>query len=246
MKNYLTNMFWGPANHDEFAKGIQQAINQVAPHGIFTGDNVFTFNKNLSFLDDEKFITAFVKHVETDTEKSLIWRLNILCWAARQSMRIAGDLVECGCYKGISARIISDYVELEKSDKQYYLYDLFEHSAEMNHHAMSEHSANLYTKVKQRFADLEQVHVTQGAVPEVLHHTSPEKIAFLHIDLNNAPAEIGALELLFDRVSTGGIIILDDYGWLVYRAQKEAEDPFFEERGYRVLELPTGQGLVIK
>ncbi len=246
MKNYLTNMFWGPANHDEFANGIQQAINQVAPHGIFTGDNFFTFGRNLSFLDDEKFMTAFSKHVETDAEKAIIWRSNILCWAARQSMRIAGDLVECGCYKGVSARIVCDYVELEKSDKHYYLYDLFEHSPEMNHHAMPEHSANLYAQVKQRFADLEQVHVTQGSIPEVLHHIAPEKIALLHIDLNNAPAEIGALELLFDRVSTGGIIILDDYGWLAYRAQKEAEDPFFEERGYRVLELPTGQGLLIK
>ncbi len=246
MKNYLTSMFWGPTNHDEFAKGIQQAINQVAPQGIFTGDNIFTFGRNLSFLDDERFMTAFINHVETDAEKAIIWRINILCWAAQQSMRIAGDFIECACYKGTSARIICDYVELEKSDKQYYLYDLFEHSPEMNHHAMPEHSMDLYAKVKQRFAGLEQVHVTQGAVPEVLHRIAPEKIAFLHLDLNNAPAEMGALELLFNRVSTGGIIILDDYGWLAYRPQKEAEDPFFEARGYRVLELPTGQGLVIK
>ena len=246
MKNYLTNMFWGPSNHNEFFKGVQHAINQLTPHGIFTGDNIFTFGRNLSFLDDEKFMSAFSKHVETDAEKAIIWRLNILCWAAQQSLRIEGDFVECACYKGISARIVCDYVEFEKRDKKYYLYDLFEHSSEMEHHSMPEHGTDLYTLVKQRFADLPQVHVTQGAVPEILHRVSPEKIAFLHLDLNNAPAEIGALELLFDRVSTGGVIILDDYGWLAYRAQKEAEDPFFEKRGYRVLELPTGQGLVIK
>ncbi len=246
MKNYLTNMFWGPADHDEFAKGVQLAINQVAPNGVFTGDNIFTFGRNLSFLDDEKFMAAFSKHVETDAEKAIIWRINILCWAARQSLRIEGDFVECACYKGISARIICDYVELGKSDKKYYLYDLFEHSSEMSHHSMPEHSVDLYTQVAKRFADLQQVHVTQGAIPEILHQVSPDKIAFLHLDLNNTSAELGALELLFDRVSTGGIIILDDYGWLAYRAQKEAEDPFFEKRGYRVLELPTGQGLLIK
>jgi hypothetical protein len=44
----------------------------------------------------------------------------------------------------------------------------------------------------------------------------------------------------------GAVLILDDYGWLGYRAQKLAEDPWFEKRGYRVLELPTGQGLLIK
>lgn len=107
-------MFWDPADHNQFANGIQQAINQVAPHGIFTGDNIFTFGRNLSFLDDKKFMAAFSRHVETDVEKAIIWRINILCWAARQSLRVAGDFVECACYKGISARIICDYIEFGK------------------------------------------------------------------------------------------------------------------------------------
>lgn len=43
------------------------------------------------------------------------------------------------------------------------------------------------------------------------------------------------------------MIILDDYEWsMIYRPQKLAEDPWFEARGYRVMPLPTGQGLVIK
>ncbi|WYX15476.1 hypothetical protein WJ974_02785 [Achromobacter xylosoxidans] len=68
----------------------------------------------------------------------------------------------------------------------------------------------------------------------------------MHLDLNNAEAEIGALDMLFDRMVPGAVLILDDYGWLYYRAQKDAEDPWFARRGYRVLELPTGQGMVIK
>lgn len=43
-----------------------------------------------------------------------------------------------------------------------------------------------------------------------------------------------------------GAIVLDDYGWSVYREQKLLEDAWFAERGYQGLELPTGQGLVIK
>jgi predicted O-methyltransferase YrrM len=75
----------------------------------------------------------------------------------------------------------------------------------------------------------------------------PEKLAYLHIDLNNAEGELAALEGLFDRVVSGGIVILDDYEWAgVYRKQKQAEDPWFEARGYRVFPLPTGQGLVLK
>lgn len=68
----------------------------------------------------------------------------------------------------------------------------------------------------------------------------------MHIDMNSAAPEIGALELLFDRVAPGGIVIFDDYGWLLHAKQKEAEDRFMAERGHKILELPTGQGLLIK
>jgi len=97
-----------------------------------------------------------------------------------------------------------------------------------------------------RFADMPNVVVTQGAVPEVLHQVAPEKIAFMHLDMNNAAAEVGALEVLFDRMVPGALLVLDDYGWAVYRDQKLAEDAWLAQRGYQVMELPTGQGLVIK
>jgi hypothetical protein len=65
--------------------------------------------------------------------------------------------------------------------------------------------------------------------------------------MNQAPAEIAALDVLFDRVVAGGIVILDDYEWAMsYRGQKLAEDRWFDERSYRVFPLPLGQGIVIK
>lgn len=51
---------------------------------------------------------------------------------------------------------------------------------------------------------------------------------------------------LFDRVLEGGVIVLDDYGWKMYHKQKEAEDDFMRQRGYEILELPTGQSLIVK
>ena len=116
----------------------------------------------------------------------------------------------------------------------------------MVHHSLPEHSQDLFEIVKNRFTDYPNVEVIKGFVPDILLENAPEKIAFMNLDLNNALAEIGALNVLFDRMVPGAILVLDDYGWLWYRAQKEAEDLWFLERGYHVLELPTGQGLVIK
>ncbi len=248
MSNFLSNQFWGVAQHPEFIKGIQQAINQLAlQDGIFAGDNLFTYQRNLGFLEDEKLMAGYHRHATTTVEQSLLWRIAIVAWGAFNGLRRDGDFVECACYKGTTARIVCDYLDFAaRQDKHYYLYDLFEHDQSMPHHSMPEHSAQLYEEVKQRFTDFPNVTVTQGRVPEVLERVAPEKIAFMHLDLNNADAEIGALELLFDRMVPGAVLILDDYGWLAYRAQKAAEDPWLEKRGYRVAELPTGQGLVIK
>ncbi len=65
--------------------------------------------------------------------------------------------------------------------------------------------------------------------------------------MNNLEGELSVLEILFDLISPGGIIILDDYEWAgVYRLQKIGEGMWFDQKGYRVFPLPTGQGIVIK
>ncbi len=244
--NYLSGVFFAIKDEESFGKGMRQALKQVKHGGIFAGDNMVTFSKNMSFLTDEKFMAAVRRHINTDMEKGIIWRQAVVAWAAREGLKREGDFVECACYKGTTARIVCDYIDFGNQNRNYYLYDLFEHDPSMPHHAMTEHSKDLFAKTKARFAEFPNVTVTQGAVPEVLHKVAPEKIAFLHIDLNNAAAEIGALEILFDRMSPGAILILDDYGWIFYHEQKKAEDPWLAKRGYHVLELPTGQGLVIK
>ncbi len=143
----------------------------------------------------------------------------------------------------MTARIVCDYLDFTQHPEcHYYLYDLFDHDPSLPHHAMPEHSKQLYARVKQRFAGVPNATVTQGKVPDVLRDVAPEKIAFMHLDLNNAEAEIGALEMLFNRLLPGGVLVR----WAGYRAQKVAEDLWFAARGYKVLELPTGQGLLIK
>lgn len=190
---------------------------------------------------------AHAKHASPGVEQAILWRISTVLWGVRNGLRLEGDFVECACYKGTTVRIICDAVNFAaQTNRHYYLYDLFDHDPSLPHHAMPEHSKQLYSSVKERFSDVPNVTVTQGKVPEVLAEVAPRKIAFMHLDLNNAEAEIGALEVLFERMVPSALLVLDDYGWLAYRKQKLAEDPWFDKWGYKVLELPTGQGLLIK
>jgi O-methyltransferase len=104
----------------------------------------------------------------------------------------------------------------------------------------------LYERVRDRFAPFPQFKVIKGFLPDALDDARPEKIGYLHIDLNSPRAEIAVLERLFDRVLPGGVIVFDDYGWKLFRPQKEAADAFTRARRHDILELPTGQGLVVK
>ena len=246
MGNFLNTAFYGTNDYRAFVSALQHTINQLGCGGVFTGDNLFTYNKNLSFLDDQRFMEVFDQQTERPEEKATIWRTHVLLWAAKRGLKLDGDFMECGTYKGTSARILCDCLEFGGVDKKFHLFDLFEHDDDMAHHSMPEHGESLFEKVSQRFKDYDNVTVTKGRVPDTLSDTEPEKIAFLHIDMNDAAAEVGALNRLFDRVVPGAFVVLDDYGWLGYRTQKELEDAFFAERGYEVLDLPTGQGLVIK
>jgi hypothetical protein len=176
-----------------------------------------------------------------------VWRRYILACAGYHCVQLEGDFVECGAYKGVGMKTVIDYLGGVEFPKTFWGYDLFEHDATMAHHSMAEHGPELFGRVHAKFKDYSNVKLVKGKIPDAFENNSPDKIAYLHIDLNEAPAEIAALEHLFDRVVPSGMIILDDYEWAgVYRPQKLAEDPWFDARGYRVMPLPTGQGLVFK
>lgn len=219
--------------------------NLRSDHGFFASDNLITWERCLGFIKfDHAFVDAVNRHAETPVDRGVLWRRHTLVWAARQAAPLDGDFVECACYRGVTARIIADIVGFE-GGRRYFLYDLFEHDPSMPHHQMADHGEGLFESVRRRFPEPEVV-ITKGWVPDSFREAAPEKVAFAHIDLNNREAEIAALEFLWPRLCPGGVVVLDDYGWLAYHKQHIAEREWFAERGYPVLELPTGQGLVVK
>lgn len=242
-------MFWVKKEDEPKFNQAVQMLTEVFGK-TFAGDMLITFNRNMSFLDDAKFMEAFDGSVSNPVERTLIWRLHVLCWNALNSLRVEGDFVECGVFQGFCSAVATRYLDFGSVDKQWYLYDTFSGIPPDQLNPGHQNSPDfeqpgLYEGVVQRFAGYRNVHVVRGRVPDVLHERAPEKVAFMHIDMNSAAAELAALEFFWERLSPGAAIVLDDYGWRGYRAQKLAEDPFFAARGRQVLELPTGQGLVL-
>lgn len=233
---------------------------------IFWGDRMISFDKSAGFLDSARFKAAYEairgSHIYDayDSPHTIAWRLHTLCWAAEKALKLEGDFVECGVFKGDMAWFVGEMTGLAGAGKSFYLYDTFAGFSD-KYSSPEDYPDNkgffafankiykdtsIYPSVVERFKDKPHFKIIRGTVPDCFQQALPERIAYLHMDLNSPAAEIGALEVLFDRVVTGGVIILDDYGWYIFRKQKQAEDAFFARRGYSILELPTGQGLLIK
>lgn len=227
-----------------FQHAAEEMVRSFAPVGAFFGDSLITFGRNLSFAHDQHFMNAFRAAGPNGIEASLVWRTFVLYWAARRGLELEGDFVEAACYTGFSARVLANALNWAGVPRSYWLYDRFAVPGD-SLERLPEHDVNLYQQVRARFPET-NIRVVKGAIPEIFATDVPERVSFLHIDMNNADAEIGALDWLWDRLSPGAVVVLDDYGWLAYRAQKRAEDKWFAARGKMVLELPTGQGIVIR
>jgi len=242
---HFVPVFWGCKNAQAFADSVSAAIAQVEP-GYHFADNLFTWSRNNSMLDDEAFVQAWRSNIESKPDEGIVWRRYILACAAYHCVQLEGDFVECGAYTGVAMKTVIDYLGGPEFPRRFWGYDLFEHDESMAHHAMPAHGPDLEQRVRQKFAQYPQVRIVKGEIPAVFERESPTRVAYLHIDLNQAAAEEATLDALFDRIVPGGIVILDDYEWAGYRKQKLADDAWFEARAYRVFPLPTGQGIVIK
>lgn len=101
-------------------------------------------------------------------------------------------------------------------------------------------------RIRANFAEWRNAIIVQGAVPEILDKVEFGAVAFLHIDMNCALPERTALEFFWDRLSAGGLILLDDYAYHGHECQRDAIDAAVRARGAEVLSLPTGQGVIIR
>jgi O-methyltransferase len=234
---------------------VLNVMEKVVGSNAFVGDGIATWLKSPPFIVDERFMAIEEANsaIAARGNQNWHWNLLIVATAAQYVRNVPGDFVELGVYKGHTTKFVAEYVEFARWDKRWWLYDTFEGIPQDQLDPGRENlSAEMYgepysfEEVRDRFAPFGNIIVTQGRVPEVLAERAPDRIAFMHLDLNTAAAEIAGLEFFYDRLSPGGIIVLDDYAWTASHHQYAAESKWFAERGLTVFTLPTGQGLFIK
>lgn len=172
----------------------------------------------------------------------------------KRILELPGDVVELGVFKGSSLIQFCTFRELLENEKARKIVG-FDAFGEFPSIENCESDVKFVNKWNESFKDefvsqeelylslkhkkIENVELVKGDIretlPEYLSKYPYTKISLLHIDVDvYEPSKLG-LELLYDRVVTGGIILLDDYGTV--EGETQAVDEFFKGKECKIQKL---------
>ncbi len=168
----------------------------------------------------------------------------------RQTLPIAGDIFECGVYKGGTAALLAALLAEEKSDKKLFLFDTFAGmpatDPQRDWHKQGDFSDTSLESVQSFVGGGSRRIFRKGLIPETFAGLSDITISFCHIDLDIYKSIIDSVAFIWPRLSLGGAIVFDDYGFRTCMGAKEAVDDFFRSENAVPLCLHTGQAIVFK
>ena len=199
------------------------------------------------FLEDKPFQSYYKRCMDADNWHSFD-RKYTLDQMLKLTFHLPGDLIECGTYKGASAYLMCR--AHKNSEKNIHLFDSFEGLSSPDPcdggywkaGALSIPEAALH----ETLAEFHNYHVYKGWIPERFIDVSDRSFCFLHIDLDLYQPTLSSLSFFYERMTAGGIILLDDYGFKTCPGTKKAADQFFHDRPENIIMLSTGQAFIIR
>jgi O-methyltransferase len=206
----------------------------------------------LDFREDEVDI---IREVRPWTRTSAE-RIYALIQAVRyvKTNAIKGAIVECGVWKGGSmAAVARTLLQVQGAERDLYLFDTFQGMTEPSSEDI-DYSGNQASDLLQEKPSFkcsgaplefvkkvlyatgypkERIHFIRGRVEETVPSSAPDSISLLRLDTDWYESTRHELVHLFPRISTGGVIIIDDYGH--WRGCRKACDEYFAQNGIPIL-----------
>ena len=171
---------------------------------------------------------------------------------ARFTKNIPGAMAECGCFEGASAYFMAK----ECPQTELHLFDSFAGlSTPQTQDTMSGAGVPYWKQgdlsareqvLFERLKEFSQIKVHKGWIPE--RFPAVEKLGFrlVHIDVDLYQPTLDSLVFFYPRLSPGGVIVIDDYGFSTCPGAYKAVNDFCAGQKIPVLHLPTGQGVVFR
>jgi hypothetical protein len=172
-----------------------------------------------------------------------------------EKQKIAGDIVECGVWRGGSMMAVAHTLILLGGQRRLHLFDTFEGMPPPTDRDInlrgdsaskllkdSDRSAWVWAECQidevRRNMELtgyspENVSYIVGKVEDTIPARAPEQIALLRLDTDWYESTKHELVHLFPLLSQGGVLIIDDYGH--WEGARRAVDEYMEENNIPIL-----------
>ena len=210
----------------------------------------------VEFSDDDRALVRRVQDERLSMGSDLRLYATLLACKHVVASGIPGDFVECGVWRGGQAMLAQGLFKRAEATRKVYLYDTFGGMTAPSFEdvAYTGAAARDLFPSKQRgdhnawcFASLDEVQghfraaglldenvvFVKGDVAETLRdiRALPKQIAVLRLDTDWYESTKLELEILYPRLATGGVLIIDDYGH--WGGCQKAVDEYFKHRNDR-------------
>jgi O-methyltransferase len=172
---------------------------------------------------------------------------------------LGGSIIECGSNEGDFINLIGSILDTYSLNIQIYAIDSFEGLPLPNKNTdgdvrtgsqffnKGDLTAN-YQSVINKLKHLKTpIKIIKGWIPDCFNDlSSSEKYCMAHIDVDLYQPTLDSLKYIYEKMVTGGIILMDDYGSCGCYGAKIAADEFFKDKEEKIIPLFSGGAFVIK
>ena len=180
-------------------------------------------------------------------------------WMLKQLLRLTaaveGDTAECGVYRGASSWLILQANAKARSSapKVHYLFDSFEGLSEPDSRDGSHwRRGSLMAGVDEVVRNLlpfevgKSYKICKGWIPDRFHEVEANTFSFVHIDVDLYQPTLDSVQFFYPRLSSGGVLVCDDYGFDTCPGATRAIDEFLADKEEKMISLADGGGFFVK
>jgi hypothetical protein len=215
--------------------------------GLICPDLPLRWN-NLDWYDDKTFNEYLQLFGETRGINS--GRRWMIYQLLRATKGVPGDTAECGVFRGATSYTICAFAEQAGLARTHHAFDSFEGLSEPTHldgrHWRKHDLSCDLASVRERLSRFRRVRYHKGWIPECFPEVGALSFSFVHIDVDIYEPTRDSIAFFYPRLSDGGILVCDDYGFAVCPGATKAIDDYLRDKPEKMLALSDGGGFFIK
>ncbi len=168
----------------------------------------------------------------------------------RLTDKVPGDTAECGVYLGASSYLICSFIAQSALPKSHHMFNSFEGlsapAADDSSHWRERDLQVDFGETARRLSRFENVHYYKGWIPDRFAEVVGRRFSFLHIDVDLYEPTRDSVAFFYPRMTPGGIIVCDDYGFASCPGATKAMDEYLQDKPEKMVMLSDGGGFLIK